>query len=304
MSSGPRFALPSVLVLLACGASADPVVGATAGGVASVGARRIDESMVEALARARQLPAAQAVSLLVEDALLAEHFASRHPRAAAAARRSALGRSLLMELRREAEAQGPPQPSEVEAITAERWWALARPPMVEVAHAVVLTPDGSAEAERVAQAIRSQLAAPAGAAELEAAAAAVRGGTELEVRVEALAPVAPDGRAIRPDRPPPAGPAQQQYAEDFARAAHQLERVGSVSPVVRTRFGYHVLVATRLWEARQPTLEQRTAELSGEIYDHRARAAAEALLARLRERWPVQQDRAALTRMAEASRPW
>jgi len=283
-------------LVLACG-SAEPVPTGQAPGTVSA-PLSVSRSAVRELERARGLRTEQAEALAVEDVLLAEQLLRDAPALAHSLERVALARALARELHRAADAQGPPSDAEVAELTAQRWWELDRPRMVQVVHAVVLSeaenPEARALAERIAKATES---APS-ASEFEAAARAVATG-DLSVKLERLAPVTPDGRAIDPDQPPPAGPGEQHFAEEFAAAAQKLEHVGQRSPVVRSPFGYHVLFATRIVESRQLSLEERRGLLRPQVLQRRALHMHSEVLARARAELAPEKARAALRLMAQ-----
>lgn len=250
------------------------------------------------LERARGLDAEQAEALAVEDVLLAEQLRREAPELARSIERVALAQALARQLYRDADAEGPPTDAELTELTRQRWWEFDRPRMVQVVHAVVLSEAENAEAralaERIAQATQSATTAP----DFETAARAVATG-ELSVKIERLPPVTLDGRALDPDKPPPAGPTEQHFAAEFAAAAQKLERVGEHSPVVRSPFGYHVLFAMRIVEPRQPSLEERRGLLRAEIAQRRALRVHGELLARGRAELAPDKARAAMRLMAQ-----
>ena len=142
--------------------------------------------------------------------------------------------------------------------------------MLQVAHAVVLSSEENPTARALAERIAAGVATAKTSAEFQKLAKAVSADGQ-SVKVEQLPPLAPDGRALDPDRPPPAGPGVQNFDLGFAEAAHHLERVGELSPVVRTRFGYHVLYLVRIIEPRQPTLSELRTLLHDEVMEQRGR---------------------------------
>jgi hypothetical protein len=254
--------------------------------------------VVREIEQARGLATEQATAVAVEDVLLAEQLLHDAPDLARSLERVALAQALARQTYRDADAEGPPTDAELTQLTTQRWWEFDRPRMVQVVHAVVLSEAENAEAralaERIAKATESATSAP----EFETAARAVV--TDgLSVKVERPAPVTLDGRAIDPDKPPPAGPGEQHFAAEFAIAAHKLERVGEHSPVVRSPFGYHVLFAVRMIEPRQPSLEERRALLRPEVSQRRALRVHGELLARGRAELSPEKARAALRLMAQ-----
>ena len=256
----------------------------------------ISEGLIGAIARERGLPREQALELAVEDGLLARELEGAAPALAGWVERVALARQLLVDLAEEARLAGPPSDAEIREITEARFWELDRPRMVRTIHAVVVSPEedpnARALADRIAQATRDAKSPE----EFQARASAVPA-ENFTVKVELLPPVTEDGRAVDPDRPPPAGPGVQHFDRSFAAAAHLLQRAGEQSPVVRSPFGYHVIYLVAAVEARQPALDERRALLHDEIMKARAKALSSALLARGRSELSPQQERSALASM-------
>jgi parvulin-like peptidyl-prolyl isomerase len=116
----------------------------------------------------------------------------------------------------------------------------------------------------------------------------------FSVRVEDLPPLTRDGRSVDPERPPPDGSRAGQFDPDFARAATELNDVGSKSPVVHTKFGYHVLLLTGSIPALEPSLEERRTMLHDEIMVSRARALEQSVLDLRRAALAPQIERSAL----------
>jgi len=256
----------------------------------------IDESVLGAIARERGLSREQSLELAVEDALLARQLATTEPALAHWVERVVLARQLLGALLEEAKASGPASDAELRELSEARFWELDRPRLVRVVHAVVLSPSENAEARALADRIAQATAGTTTPDEFKARARAVPAG-KFSVKVEVLPPVAEDGRAVDPERPPPLGPGVQQFDRSFAVAAQRLTRPGELSPVVHTPFGYHVMYLTQVIEPHQPTLDERRALLHDEIMKARAKALSTALLDRLRRELSPQQERSALGTM-------
>jgi len=284
------------VLLLACGSSEPVPSGTTSGGVSAP--LSVARSAVRELERTRGLGAEQAEALVVEDVLLAEQLRREAPALARSIERVALAQALARQLYREADAAGAPTDAELAEITTQRWWEFDRPRMVQVVHAVVVSEAESAEARALAERIAKATENATTASEFEAAARAVAA-PDLSVKVERLPPVTLDGRAVDPDKPPPGGPGEQHFAAEFAAAAQKLERVAQHSPVVRSPFGYHVLFAMRIVEARQPSLDERRGLLRAEVSQRRALRTHGELLARARAELAPEQSRAALSLMAQ-----
>jgi len=162
----------------------------------------------------------------------------------------------------------------------------------------VLSETENVEARALAERIVTATASVKNPAEFETVARAVETGN-LSVKVERLPPVTLDGRAIDPDKPPPAGPPEQHFATEFSAAAQKLERADQHSPVVKSPFGYHVLYALRILEPRQPSLEERRGLLRAEAVQRRALRAHGELLTHARAELAPEKARAALSLMAE-----
>ena len=253
----------------------------------------VDERVIAELASARQLSPERALELVTEDALLASELSRTRPSLGRWLERVAMARAMLGTLGEEAKAAGPPTDEEILDLSQRRFWEIDRPPMAQVSHAVVLSSNESAEARALAERIATAVSSAQSAADFQEKAKAVRA-EGLSVRVESLPPVTEDGRAVDPDRPPPAGPPVQMLDAQFAAAAHRLERVGQISPVVRTSFGYHVLYLVRRIEPRVSSLEERRRSLHDEIMTRRASELQQSLLAREREAAAPEQERSAL----------
>jgi hypothetical protein len=278
------------LLLLGCGrADTTNSPGALA---ASAPPQHVDARVVGQLAQALSVPPERARELATEDALLAAELARQEPALADSIERLVLARSLARELLDDAERGGPATDAEVEQLTAERWWELDRPRMVQVSHAVVLSDTENMEAEALAERLAQAVASATNAKEFDAAARNVPAGS-YEVKVESLPPMTLDGRAIDPDRAPPLGPPPRQMVPEFSTAAAALTQVGQFSPVVHTPFGYHVLMAIRILEPRQPSLAERRELLRPQVLQRRALAAQSQLLERQRQEARPEQLRTA-----------
>jgi hypothetical protein len=260
--------------------------------------RRVDAATIAAVRGATGLPQEVVVARLTEDLLLSEHLRDRDPARAGELGRLALARATLADLSREAAAAGPPTDAEITALSEQRWWQLARPRMVRVIHAVVRSDQASPAAERVARQIAAAVASAKDAKAFRKAAEAVPA-EGFSVKVEELPPLTADGRAIDPEQPPPKGPGPSQFDTDFARAAAELNDVGAKSPVVRTKFGYHVLQLVASIPELLPSLDERRAMLHDEILLGRGRALEQAVLDRQRVAHAPALERAALELMGQ-----
>jgi hypothetical protein len=292
-----RRELLAVAFALGCATEARPVVTQRtlpAGVVARVGNDAIQASTVERVAAARGAPPALARELSIRDALFAAaaRESPEHHAAVVVAERSNLARRTLEELGQRAESGGPPTDAEVAALTAERWTDFDRPPSVRTTHAVVLVkkPEDDAAArdlaEKLASALRGITLSSDFVARTQAFPAA-----PFEVRAERLGPVTADGRMWDPAAAP--GTKFPTLDTDYARGANAVERVGDQSPLVKSAFGYHVILLEERLPERRFSLEERRESLAAEITSRRAKAMLEDTLARLRRATPIEIERGA-----------
>ncbi len=268
---------------------------------AVVGDDVIDVATVERIAAAQGVAPAVALRRAVGDALFAASAVDRAGEGVARqARRAVLARRLLRALSDDVQRRGPPTDAEVLAATANRWWELDRPVLLRTTHAVVLV--RKAEEDKPAKALAARIAARVAEsvdpAAFRAAVTAVPA-DGLEVRVEDLDPVARDRRAMNPSAPPPPGKPVGEYAATYVDAAFAIPSPGRVSPVVRTEFGYHVILLVEMIPEQRVPLEERRRTLEPEIMTRRATALYEETLARTRATDQVEVERSAVDLMLE-----
>jgi hypothetical protein len=293
--------IPPALCAVLCLGGSGWLVGCS-GGAESEGRRHdmgqvaVPASVIAQLVQERGVTREQAMTLAGEDALLAKHLAEQAPELGRWLERLVLARQTLGALKDEALAGGPPTDTEIAATTAARFWELDRPRMVAVTHAVVVSAAEDPAARELAERIRAATVHAKTDGDFQLAAEAVDAGS-FTVKVEALPPVALDGRAVDPSKPPPAGPSVQQFDQEFSAGAQRLTRPGEQSPVMRTSFGYHVLFARSIIQPNQPSLDERRALLHDEIMSQRATALSAALLERQRRELSPSQSRSALASM-------
>jgi hypothetical protein len=264
------------------------------GVVAAVGETHILARTVEGIAQAQGVAPRQARELAIRDALFAA--GARETLAGfglvRSIERAALARSLLEHLEREVQSR-PLTRAEVIETTRRQWVKLDRPPSARTTHAVVRVskPEQDEAAHKLADRIA---AAVAGVTEPEAfmqRARQVPAG-KLVVTIERLPPVTADGRVVDFDAPP--GRPTGRFDLDFARAANALEQVGEHSPVIRSKFGFHVILLEERVAARHVPLAERRKLLRPEIMDQRARRLTKELVERTRQARKVEVSRAAL----------
>ncbi|MEP7053166.1 MAG: peptidylprolyl isomerase [Pseudomonadota bacterium] len=261
---------------------------------AQVGSDPIALSTVARIAQVQGVSLQVARARAVSDALFAAAARSRLAERGLlpVAERSAFARAVLEGLKADALARGPATEAELTELTARRWQDFDRPPSSRTMHAVVLVdaPASDAKARAVAERIRS---AVLGITDPEAFMTAARAVPHegVEVRVERLPAVTPDGRTYYPEGAPPDA-ADQRFDPAFARAANELA-VGQISEPTKSAFGYHVI----LCEAHLPELRVSAAErrvrLNDQLLKQRAEAAKQALLKELSARGSVQIARSA-----------
>jgi len=274
----------------------------TAGTVARVGREEVNEGTVARIAKAQALDLVAARDLAIRDALFASEARARgvtNDPALEGQVNTALARRLLHQLLADAERQGPVTDAELERVMTRRWIELDRPEGFRTVHAVVeLAENADAEArgraEAVARVIREAVLPVAASARTierpqpkrpfedvrdpivesfrSAALAVDKDG--FKVVVEALAPVAADGRLVQPGG--------GTLVEPFARAASALGARGDTSPLVATSYGVHVIVLLERTPALRVPLEERRRLVRDEVVWGRASAARSKLLEGLR----------------------
>jgi parvulin-like peptidyl-prolyl isomerase len=83
------------------------------------------------------------------------------------------------------------------------------------------------------------------------------------------------------------------FDDSFVRGVFALAAVGDKSPLVRTRFGVHVILMVATQEARQLDAETRRSLLADEIRAARIREALDGLLESLRSKTSIKVERSA-----------
>jgi peptidyl-prolyl cis-trans isomerase C len=272
------------------------------GNVAMVGVLPIPEDRVLAVARAQAIGTREALDREIRDTIFASGAIARgyeQSPLVRAAVRARLSRALLAHLNGEA-SRVEPNADELAEATARHFIDLDRPEAFRVIHAVVrvashadapLRSSAHALAERLTNAV-----APANdEAEFRRDIESVGSRGGLEVVVEVLKPVAPDGRVVDLEHP---GQPVEHYAVPFARAASRLSVPGQKSGVVATDFGFHVLMLLDKTPPHTVPLEERRRTLWAEIVSERAKRRRAELVEQLRAASPPVVERNAATLLA------
>jgi peptidyl-prolyl cis-trans isomerase C len=261
------------------------------GTVARVGGDTIAAATVARIASQQELSPREALDRALSDALFAR--GARERAATGVVRsieRAAAARAMLERLKNEAVERGPVTDGELLELRRERWTELERPDAVVTTHAVVMfTPEQReqrSQAREVATQIASAVAKAADSAQFIKLAEAVPRG-KLKLRAETLPPVTRDGRSFA-ERDGQFLARSTTLESDFARAAHELADPGQLSPVVETRFGFHVIRLDRKIAGRTLELPELRRSFSQDVLMARAREARGKLLASARETRPVE----------------
>jgi peptidyl-prolyl cis-trans isomerase C len=262
------------------------------GTVASVAGEALSASSIARIAERRRTSLSNALDLAVSDAVLAQGARQVAARGVTASiERGASARALLEVLAAESSQRGPATSEELDAIVRERWTELDRPAGVRTTHAVVMVkePEQDAKARALAGKIALSVASAVTPDEFEKLVKLVPAGS-ADVRVEQLPVVLADGRAITLKDGVYVQSAE--FDSDFARAANALTEPGQLSPVVRSRFGYHVIRLEERVAGATVRPEQRASLLGPEALTRRASHARTELLEKLRAAAPIEVDRA------------
>jgi hypothetical protein len=293
----------SLALISGCGNKADESIVAPvqttnleSGVVARVGGEAIVGEEVARIAAAQGVSVAAARELAIRDALFAAEAKAEGMDAERNTQlmiNAALARRLLRKILDDADRAGPVTDEELARVMERRWLELDRPEGFRVVHAVVRTDEGIDEAKRnrakvVAEAIREAVKIAVEKAKTTthpgeqtdpvvevfktAAEAVERDG--FTIKVEALEPVAMDGRVL--------SLGGGGYEKAFAEGAAKLAARGDLSDIVTTPYGLHVmLLLERIPEARTP-LEERRRMVREEVLWMRSSATRQKLLDRLR----------------------
>lgn len=209
------------------------------------------------------------------------------------AERAVLARALLARIEDAAKSPSTPSDAEVESMTETRWIDLDRPVAAITCHAVVHAQGlddagGMSLAQRLADALR-----PATRCQefLERANAFPVVGAKITA--EPLPPVTADGRTMILDGKGEPVDEGDAFDTEFARAAHQIKAIGEQSSVVRTRFGWHVILLEGRVAEHRVSFEERRRVLTDDILRKRAKDASDRLIVALRQSTSITVERAA-----------
>lgn len=265
------------------------------GEVARVGGGSVALQLVERVASSQGREPGDALERVTRTWLVGQAFERQAPELAVYLARTVLARRMEETWAQEARAAGEPTDDEVATFTKLHWFELDRPRLVRTSHAVVRVEKdelrGSARA--TAQELRAAVLGSTSAEEFRERAKSFTS-DKHQIRVEALGPVALDGRV-----PPVRGARGDgvRYDREFARAAHELTSVGEVSAVSETAFGFHVIFLSEVLPEQRVPLPERRETLRSEILAQRAREFERAALETARGRVAVELGSDALTLM-------
>lgn len=261
--------------------------------VARAGEATISAIMVASVARAQGRSPADALQLLIADALLSQGARAKNLDQSPAVARDlrALRAQLVTDrIRNVANAAGPCSDDEVDRLSKIHLKDVELPERVEVIHAIAIRPKKEApnqelqiqHAREVADEIASSTHGATSAEDFETRAKSVAHG-DVEVRVEALPAFGDDGVV------PETGGGMDAT---FAHAAFSLASPGDISPVVETTFGWHVIRLSRRLPSKDVPREERRTMFAEECRATRARSAFDALLGARRgtEKIQIAQD--------------
>lgn len=289
-----RWAIAAALAVLALGLSGGCLVPGCArehpsvsGGtevhltgewVATVGSATVSGRMVEAIMAAQGGDPNQALDAALHDTLLALETRERLGPAGVvhAAERAVLVRALLEDIWDRSRVRVPT--AEESSLTAKTlWFELDRPPAVETRHAVVRVKQAERfpEAKRVADRLAVAVRGVTDPEEFKRRAMKVRP-AGFELRVEDVPALTREGWLAKAGAPP-----QRHFSLPYAEAAHTLQEVGQQSALVRTEFGYHVLLLTRRHAEHRAPERVRRQRIREELQLKWAREERDAMLARL-----------------------
>jgi hypothetical protein len=191
----------------------------------------------------------------------AERQGLRETAAFRVAERAVLARALLSAVKAEASATDP-TPAELAKVRAEHWADLDRPELVRTIHAIAVAAPNTPKRDRAREIAQLMLESTRGATSdqdfTDRAKSVPHEG--IDVRVESLEAVGPDGRA----------PSGATFDPDFTAAAHRLTAVHEQTGPVGSQYGFHVIHLLERIPARRVTDDELRTSARAEIASLRA----------------------------------
>ena len=280
-----------LVAVASCNGSASPPpdeVTATSanlesGVAAVVGTEVVEVSLVGHIAAKMRVSPKEARDRAVTDTLFALHAedALDGRGLSTVARRSVLARAVLRELDAAAREQGPPTDDEVERVTKQQWLDFDRPVSARTVHFIALTNKAEDEtpARSLAERFVGMVEGITDKDEFIRKGETLKGGA-VDVKVEDLPPVTPDGRIADLKNRPPPGIEPRRFDVAFATAANAIPNVGDKSPVTESPYGWHVIMLLERIPEERPTFEERRRAMHEQIMAARADAAVESIIAK------------------------
>ncbi len=295
--------------LVACSENAPKAENAALGGdvAARVGSEVLTVDLVRQVAIAQKISPREAAARLVDDAVAAD-AAKRHglegkdpARWQLTATRARIAADRFFA---EAKSKGPPSDAEVELLTQQHWRQVDRPPAVRVMHVVVCpgacngkvprTPEAVAHAREVATSLRPEIVDLPTPDEIQAKAKSFAHPSDVELRPEILPAVAQDGRTVE---------AGDGLDPAFATAAWAIPKIGDTSPVVETKFGFHIIRLLERIPERRMSFENRRIAFTEETYAMRAAEIERVHVEDLRKSKDIQVSKSAERLMRAVTNP-
>jgi hypothetical protein len=208
--------------------------------------------------------------------------------------RAVLGRALLERIEAQSKNPATPSDAEVEAMTRRRWIEFDRPEAVRTCHVLVHAQNqepavGLSLAQRLAEAL---LPLTRCQDFIENAKSFPSAGAK--VTAESLPPLTIDGRTLILNAEGVPVDEGATFDQDFARGAHQIKTVGTQSSLIRTSFGWHIILLEGKVPPKRLALEERREAFAVDILLQRARDRSEQQLSASRKRTRIVVERAAI----------